>query len=503
MLLRNRAVSILTNNIRTIAAQERRVFFGLVCIYLLGYVPLITRGGLYWDDMGRAVDGYLNWSSVGRPLADILVLVIGFGRPAVDISPAPQLVAIPVLALAATIVGRVWFAEATTILRALVTAPVGLQPYLHQNMAYRFDALGMALALLLAVFPMAVKLPAVLQFSFSAIAVFASLTLYQPAFNAFLIMCVVAVAKALLTRTPQRHNIATFCGGLTSLVGYCIAVYWLFPRSGYVGDRSSLVSFSDATEVIANNASTAITLVWGHWRAVPAAIPSAFLLLIAGIGGVWAIARGCFSVPAWVALLIAITACAGVLASAQAIQLPLQNPLWDPRTFMSVGVLLALAGSIAAVAGWKRLVTFAAAAQCWSMMIFGYVHANALESQYAFSQQIGADLVYDIEFLRASHQVEAIHVLGSASLSPTARNSSEKYPILNQLVHISLEGETSWSGAKLRTLGLNLKLRRSLSPEEAKVLCGASPVISTGRYQIFVVERVVVVNFSASTPTCN
>ena len=59
--------------------------------------PLLIAVDLYIDDVKRALQGSFYWVRVVRPLADVLVQSLNFGRPATALAPLYTLVAIALL----------------------------------------------------------------------------------------------------------------------------------------------------------------------------------------------------------------------------------------------------------------------------------------------------------------------------------------------------------------------------------------------------------------------
>ena len=60
-------------------------------------MPLILAIDLYIDDIERAMNGGRGWVKLGRPLADVLVEWLNFGRPATAIAPFHTILAIALL----------------------------------------------------------------------------------------------------------------------------------------------------------------------------------------------------------------------------------------------------------------------------------------------------------------------------------------------------------------------------------------------------------------------
>ena len=117
---------------------------GLVLLF-----GLILRIDAYNDDLGREADGGLGWGAVGRPLADWLYRLINSGEPTTGIAPLGLILAVAILALAATLLASA-FRCRRPLAVALASAGLFAQPYGLANLSFQFDAPLMATAVLLA-----------------------------------------------------------------------------------------------------------------------------------------------------------------------------------------------------------------------------------------------------------------------------------------------------------------------------------------------------------------
>lgn len=68
--------------------RDRRFTITLLSLCIVYVMPIILANRYYIDDLGRSQWGYASWSANGRPLADFLMILLGFGgENIVDISP--------------------------------------------------------------------------------------------------------------------------------------------------------------------------------------------------------------------------------------------------------------------------------------------------------------------------------------------------------------------------------------------------------------------------------
>jgi Glucosyl transferase GtrII len=135
--------------------SERATF--IISFVLLGLVllPICIADRYHLEDWRRLLDGRFGWTGEGRPLTELLMTLLNFGRPFKDLSPLPQLAALIVLSYNAVLISRK-FSMRSPVLAALIAFPIGASPFFLENLSFRFDSLGMALAIILALVPVLV-----------------------------------------------------------------------------------------------------------------------------------------------------------------------------------------------------------------------------------------------------------------------------------------------------------------------------------------------------------
>ena len=145
----------------TIAASEHSVSFWpltsrdrgqlVVALWvgLLLVVPLALHAPLYFDDLGRSLNGSYGWSEDGRPLADFVSQLLLMGAPrTVLTSPLGLLVCLPAMAWTSWLFTRL-FQHPRPWAAPLACMFLFGSPYFIENLSYSFDAPQMVLAVLL------------------------------------------------------------------------------------------------------------------------------------------------------------------------------------------------------------------------------------------------------------------------------------------------------------------------------------------------------------------
>src|SRR5437868_10088191 len=114
------------------------------------YFPIVHAGYFAVDDYGRALLGYNDLTAAGRPLAAALLWALNLGAPITDLAPAPQYMAVAVMALASAVLARKFSISSSFDVFALAVV-FGANPYYIGNILFRFDSVTMSLAVLCAV----------------------------------------------------------------------------------------------------------------------------------------------------------------------------------------------------------------------------------------------------------------------------------------------------------------------------------------------------------------
>lgn len=485
-------------------SSARTVFLLCLGLYLAAFLPLMLRGWLYIDDFGRVLSGGLGWDIVGRPLANVLFRTVSLGWPALDIAPFPQLAAILGLAVSSVLVSRL-FDSPSPVLTALAVSAIGLQPYWLENISYRFDSIGMSLSLLLAVLPCCVRLRPVAQFALTAACLLASLSLYQPGFNAFLVLAAFLLIRLGTTRPTPRDEVVRLlvlaAAALAALVVYVPFGRSQIPKHEYGRAIIQTPTPADLPGTILKNQLDVLNVVRADWLHSYFG-KLVFVVVLLGLA--------CLVVAAWrgrrVSLgeklartVLVIGAIPVLVVAVQALQLVLVSPVWAPRTFVALGVFLAVAG--AALAGSAiPLVRLAAwpllAIQCFGFVTFSYIYTNNATAQLRYEQRVLSDLIRDIEGIDPAGAATHIGIVGSLHHGPILERSISKYPAVAKLVPILVRQNLYWAHIQLRAMGLDFNQTPLTTPELMRIGCATPPALLTRRYSIHVSGKTVIIWFA-------
>ncbi|WP_460875054.1 glucosyltransferase domain-containing protein [Rhodanobacter koreensis] len=428
-------------------SADRSVFAILLALYLLVLFPILRANRYFDDDLKRALVGHTGWDSNGRPLTTLLMRLLQYYDSAmVDISPLTQIGAIAILAWAGVLIAR-RYAIGSPWMAALVAFPLGAQPFYMESLSYKFDALSMSMAMLLALLPMIALRDTRRDWWLGVLALFASLCFYQPAINACLIFILLELVLAQLQDKQPRQLAMQFLSRALQ-AGLAMLIYQLVVGihiHGWVRQQSEKIHGLHDLPVVKVNIvdflvfiGSSFNVQWWRYFA-PVLILLALFPVIVGIR--YAL-RARLTQPLWVSAILFATSLLLPLAALACVfgpMLVLLKPEIEPRVLMGVGALLAAALIVmqSALRQWHRSGKWALAAACMlalGMCTFASAYGNALGEQKIYEDRIAAHLAEDLAELKVEHPIRALLLDGSIGYAPVTAHIAEQFPLVHTLI---------------------------------------------------------------------
>ena len=500
---------------RAFAPRERaadyRLFAGLcIAFSVVVLVPILLGGRPCNDDLARSVLGSYGWVDNGRYLSNILMRALELGASrATDIAPIPQFLAILALSYAGVLLVR-RFEIVPVPLGILVTLPLGTQPFFLQNLSYRFDSVTMAAALLCSVAAVAAPDRRRGNWILGAVALLASLNLYQPAFNVFLVLAVFELAFET-ARGSSGRDIARTAGFRASQALVAAVVYKLLFTSGikdWVADHGETIHSLGALSVVGTNVADflgyARDALGGRlvWIFVTLSVLAALPMIVLGIRSAWrersipeATLRSIFLLL-WPAI--------GLLASIGPMLL-LVDPIFAPRVFLAMGALVSATLISAARAGRAQRIPYIAGAVCLVVSaITAGAYSSAAAEQRKFEDTLASTMQDDLAQLKSSAHLSGYVLAGSAGYAPAVQHAISQFPIIERLMESYLTQDTFFTKSYLLHFRQSLALiesdRLSESQHHAAFdACGAPAMLMRSAYRIRVADDVAIVDFRDPT----
>ena len=507
-------------SVHTEARHPAREVFGiLLALYSLILYPILRADRYYNDDLKRALIGRASWDSNGRPLTTLLMRVLQcYDHAMVDISPLPQIGAVAILAWAGVLMAR-RYSLGSSWMAALAAFPLGAQPFYLENLSYRFDALSMSVAMLLAVLPILQLGDGRRAWWLGVLALFGSLCFYQPAINAYLVFVLIEWVSLQLQRV-QPPLLARKLLWRFMQVGAAMLLYYLLVGvhiSGWVKHSSErihawrelpllLTNFVDFYDYVGTSFNGHWWMYFGPLLAVLALFP-----VVIGIRYALSFRTRHRTKMTFLLCLAAVLMPLAALIAALGPMLLLDQPEIGPRVLAGLGAVLA--GSLIvmqeALHQWRASRRWAVAAGSMlalGMCILASAYGNAAKAQKNYEDRIANSLADDLAQLKAHRGVRAFMLDGAAGYAPVTAHVIEQLPLVRALVPPYLASDNSFqtpdylaffiSGvtnlqahdtAPAQSLVSSLKARACLMPAD----------VVTARYRLYVVGDTAVVRLSA------
>ncbi|GAB3001841.1 glucosyltransferase domain-containing protein [Psychrosphaera aestuarii] len=259
----------------------------VLAIFLLWGLPVITGNIYHQDDIYRAVTGNYDWYGLGRPAAQEASRVLsGSGFVLLDVAPLTQIVSLVLLAYASLQLSK--FIHREYDQKILLTATVlFLNPYFLYNLYYRFDAIGMALAVFLVTASFTIFPQSRFKVLFSIGLLFGALSSYQPVVNMFIAL--VGLEVVLLLNSEKKKQVYkvlalrafTFVG---AYVSYFLTIGLVV---GSRTERSSIVPLNQEGFVKAWNNIENFVLYAAKLYSMPAFLVGLLLVTLVGFALTW------------------------------------------------------------------------------------------------------------------------------------------------------------------------------------------------------------------------
>jgi hypothetical protein len=458
--------------------EARREFFLRTIfyffIYFLFILPIIRANYFYVDDISRNLTGHAGWTSVGRPLTNVLMKAVNFNLWTLsDLAPLPQLMATAILSLASA-----WTSMAFRLRFGFALLPVAFivcNPFFMENLSYRYDSLSMVLAVVLAMLPVALeKMPVGISLYFSIFAsLVLALNLYQPAVNVFIVFTCFAALRNLrlhndLFKTMFRFFAETAC--LVAAMGIYKAEITFIELQKYAQPHAQFVGLSNLSPILRNlrhcYAFLARNLL--HTHQTQLLLAGMFLGLLVFI--VKFVNASWFQDRAALSLIFAAFLIMGILGGIMGPVVLLQHPVWAPRVLIGFGAVGACVLSLlfleCQTSIFRPIVLVLLVVILLAQFSLSYAFGNILIAQGNLDSVVANQIVNDA-FSMANDKPSSLVILGEAPEPLNVQRETKWYPILHRLLPSHQKNFWTWGPfLKLHGLPHNIKFFPHLVPNQ-------------------------------------
>jgi hypothetical protein len=505
-MVRQGGVQGIAGDICALFRANRVAFFSLFLLYAIGIFALLRSNTLYINDTARVFHDGLFFSVVGRYLAEWLgsLLFVSYS----DLSPLTQLGGVACIAAAGIFFCAALFRRKVRMGQVFCCLPLALSPYFLQNISYKYDSLFMSLAVLCvaAAFYVLVRHGSGWQAQMVAcVLFFCSLGLYQGMCNLYFFALAFWMIRDLLEGKGWWAMLWRCLRTLPALA-VALGVYKLSLRfvelNSYSREHGLMLPLQSMALGVWNNMQDSLAYIYFDWNSnsygyIMALAVLCMLLAYAAKAGRLALPLGQRIVRFLAAAALFGLSCCAVLG----LTLLLKNIVLQPRVYVGVGfimsmILLYTLRYSRALCCLCRMCSVGVIAIALSYcMGFASLYGNALSWQNDYEDIIYAHLLPEVKSYCQQFNTNRICFIGSMPRSPLLPSVEAKYPILNKLVKVSMEGASWHTPRALEANGVSRQLHRAF--KENIDLTSVRLLSSTPYYSIGVNnDSILVLNFT-------
>lgn len=468
---------------------DKKALFIYSGLALLFIYPLIQAGIYYRDDLDRSITGYYGWRGLGRPFADILTRFFSAsGHYNLDLFPYTMLASCIFLGASALALSK-HLIKSDIPNANMVAALLIFNPFILQNIAYRYDSLGMSIAFFLAVVAYTYENKNLtIDVATKLIAGVLSLTLYQPCANIFIGLLAIDVIIIATKKDVKVKESIIFLFKKTILFVSFFLIYMLFfsPKNN---SRAELIHLDqEGLEHLAKTLIALKEMVLSYlyhpvyiYFAIPILISCVFML-IAYRNNIKQMAS--FILYGAVSFLIFIISLMGPT-------LLLQDAPVLPRTLVSFSVILVIIAI--PIMRFAPRFKYAALIPVIASLAFSAQLSNAMKSQQEYEDFVFSMIAQDI----ATHKdIVSIGTVGQLNKNERARLLIDNKPLIGHFVFPATEFLASY---QLVNKGFTQTLHGYGDEQENKnklsdiIKKGIKPVSSNEYYTLFISDNNAIV----------
>ncbi len=414
-----------------------KYFAFMYAVYFVGYLGLLIADVYYIDDLGRSQSGYHNYG-FSRHLANGLSTLIHLNRHSTDISPITQLIAIGFISFGSLMLAKV-VRKRLSYFALLASAPLGLSPFFLENISYKFDSPGMALAIAAPIFAFLFIRRNLAFFGASFLSVLIALNSYQAANSVYIVLGLFVLFEAL-TRASSWSKILARAATIAFSYLFTLGFYKLV----LVKEVDTYVSSGIIKHNIIHSLYQNTLRMLGIYNDAIFKTDYAYILGVAVLAFLFYAVKTSKINKINAIIWGALFAIFAVLFS-QGSYLLLEKPLWAPRAFNGIGVAMAIVfvyatgakiGKAAAIFGALFLVNQAAS------------YANALKAQDEYAKIRMVLMMQTLNTMTSNDNFQVYIASGYIRNSPVVNNARETFPLIDNLVFQRLGSAWSWSASR-------------------------------------------------------
>lgn len=476
--------------------KEKNQLLWTVVLSILYCIGLIIYNINYLDDYGRYLLGYSGLSGNGRPIADLVLTIINFGYPLLDLSPLSLLFSIFIIAISGSIIADRFFKDERPVIRCLVALFFLVNPFFIENLSFKYDILPMSLSILsisLAFYHMKNRF---LKMAAPVFLIFISLGLYQATLGMFVIFSIIELTESIINnRGTHKSRFINACSRAVQLIIaymlYKLIIVNYFIAGDYASNLSKTITISpEGFTTLMGNFHRFNEFVGSYIESIPLVMISFYAISL--LTSVWILTKKSWESSKSILNVIIL------LAS------PFLFYLFSFATFLFLEhaavtsrVMISFSATLVGFSFYMLLAIKKPKFKLIVLLpffIFSYVlstsYVNASMAQNRKDSRIINSIYNDISHL--SPQVKFVNFSGVVSPAPQKALALMRFPILKDLTKSYLG--TDWSAYMLNYNGINVS-RMNFSSEEVGKICSQKAISETSDYKIYVSGENMIISF--------
>ncbi len=444
----------------------------LLFIYVL---PIIIANIYYNDDLARSFYGATGWKGDGRPLAELLIVIMSWGTPIVDMAPLYLIIAIIVFSISITLYSESRLDAITSRKgKILILSLAIMHPFSLQTLSYRYDCIFMYIALSIPFIVMSIPDLDFHYFKQSAyfndnikssflnytsnllvmlIATIIMLSLYQPAICMMLILLLLDFSLSLWNKEiPMAIVLFKAFGIFIGSILYKIVIANHFvDKQGWRSDASSFIPVDGnlLNSIIINIKASTKYIIQGFtgYSKNGIIIFTIFILLICFL--IFIKTKNIYE-NGLKSFMARITLTLSPFVAFALIFLPLtvlNSFTLKNRIFLSFGgFLIYLIVFLIRLYPMKAsLILSMVCIYLFSQYTLIYSYGNALKSQNEYQKYMAYNIVHDIETINYDGNYNSLSFVGNMPKSRQVQMLCEKNPLFADLVPVYFTNDP-WIG---------------------------------------------------------
>ncbi|CAH5607908.1 hypothetical protein AI3013V2_1064 [Enterobacter cloacae] len=483
--------------------KDEKIFLISLSIMILLYIsPIILADRLYIDDILRSQYGYKNWGLNGRPLADAVMAMVNMtSGEIVDISPLPLLIACGAYVVCSLAYYKTAINFIGPFKAGLLFFFVIANPFLLENLSYKFDVLPMILSVAVLLLPFCGIRNLYLKIVAGVLCVAASLSLYQASIGFFCALALIELAIAY-----SRNN-ATDCillkdlclRAASLLIGYL--AYSIIAKHFIQGDYNEThsqmigLNFEGLQSVIDTSRGMNYQLMRTIGEMPIVVYAAAFLAVLFSIYSVYS-RKAAWSGSRFIVSLVIITSPATIYLLSFIHLSLLKNPIFVHRVLVSFcGIIMYVILMTLMNIKRKTFLAILLAPLFLFTNYYSFAYGNALKYQKEYDVKLSSELA-QIVSSDDPDGIKQVRIFGTQGSSIQRLNAIKRLPSLEPLIPLYYTG--GWWGTHLIKM---YDIKNEITGEsDLNRACSMREIESNQRYRVYSDQNRILIAFDK--PNC-